>query len=70
VPSNFNLMSVKGNKIAQQSKKGLKKTPGGLLFSTNPDKIENNKYSLVGCCFQNLSELERKQTMLIRESHG
>jgi hypothetical protein len=51
-----------------ETEKGLKKTPWGNLFSINPDEIE--KYSLVGCCFQNLSELERQQTMLFRESCG
>jgi hypothetical protein len=60
VPSNLSLVSMKGNKIARnifnfrESEKGLKKTPGGLLFSSNPDEIEKNKYSLIGCFFQNL----------------
>jgi hypothetical protein len=49
VPSNLSLTSMKCNKIAGQyfyfreSEKGLKKTPGGLLFSSNPYEIKNNK---------------------------
>jgi hypothetical protein len=33
--------------------KSLKRSRG-ILFSSNPNEIENNKYSLVGCCFRNL----------------
>jgi hypothetical protein len=49
VPSNLSLTSMKCNKITRQyfhsreSKKGLKKTPGGLLLSSNPYEIEKNK---------------------------
>jgi hypothetical protein len=58
VPSSLILASLKATRlldnifIFRELEKGLKKTPGGLIFSVNLGEIEKNKYSLVGCFFR------------------